>query len=287
MCTTTVSHNGTTVADYQAKDTGDVDTNALDTLGGRLKWVRENALELSSLIRAETFLQALPDEERPNDTSQKTLGRYEKDQQSPRCDLLSAYAKHSGIAIRWIFNGEGPRYAEPIPDPDDPFVGSLIHHAETRAAEHRRNGVIIGLDYHDLVRAYEDVLKHRWPRVEIARLDQWRDQLMKEYEFEEVAREPGEEHAWAYDGAGGILSPGGGAVVGAMINWLAHATPDEVDQTLSKFGDNSQIRDEIAKQRDRLGISKEPSVGDHERVVDEDLDPTDEDVGEAEGGGGA
>ncbi len=262
------------MTDCQDKNAGSVDNNALATLGGRLRWVRENALGLLSLIRAETFLQALPDEERPNDTSQKTLGRYEKNQQSPRCDLISAYAKHSGVAIRWIFAGEGPRYAKLTPDPDDPFAGSLAAYVNLEIARIRESGIDPIFEPEVGIPAiYADALEHYWPIEQLQKLDGWRDQLLRRFEYFEYDED--NRRRWSKKGAGRVIS---GPLEEMLTAMVAGAAPEEVAKVKAS---RWSIDDAVSKDE------KPPTEPSGEEVAEttvEEMDPPPEGEEKTDGG---
>jgi transcriptional regulator with XRE-family HTH domain len=87
------------------------------TVGQRLRWVREVRLGLSSTYKAEAFLKSLPPEQQPKAKSFGAVARYEKDQRVPGSDYLRAWAGAGDVSLEWLSMGEGTPDAPP-PGPD-------------------------------------------------------------------------------------------------------------------------------------------------------------------------
>lgn len=81
-----------------------------ETLGDRLKWVRENRLRLGSLREAERYFEAMPPDEAPGDVSWATVGRYERGERLPRVDYVLTMVEKGQVSVRWVMQGEGSPY---------------------------------------------------------------------------------------------------------------------------------------------------------------------------------
>ena len=128
--------------------------------------------------------------------------------------------------------------------------------------------VKISFDPQDVVGAYEEAIKFRWPLVELARLDQWRDELFREHHYEEAARVPGDGLAWTRHRSGRILRPGLEQVVGLVLGAAVDATEEELE-AISRHGFNvDYIKREAAKRRAEAKTS--PTTGE---VAQEDAGP--------------
>lgn len=88
----------------------------LDTLGSRLKFVRENVLGWSTR-RAQQELSA----NGVDIESHSTVLRYEKDQRVPGADYVAVLARMAGVSADWLLTGEGSRQ-RPATNGRDPYT---------------------------------------------------------------------------------------------------------------------------------------------------------------------
>lgn len=108
-----------------------VSWEACETLGDRLKWVREEELGHSSYRETERFLRDLPEDEQPEYTSWGSVQRYEEEERNVPADYVTVLSLAAGVNPAWVLTGKGrPDY--PL-DRDDRI--ELIRLAVTGDAE--------------------------------------------------------------------------------------------------------------------------------------------------------
>lgn len=78
-----------------------------ESLGERLRWVRTEALGMTSEAELAQRLQELPDEERPEASSQASVNRYERGLRSPPISFALAVARLGRVNPKWLLLGEG------------------------------------------------------------------------------------------------------------------------------------------------------------------------------------
>lgn len=76
----------------------------LDTLGARLKYVREKVLRWSARKAQRELSASGVDIE-----SHTTVLRYEKDERVPGADYVTILAVRAGVTTDWLLTGTGPR----------------------------------------------------------------------------------------------------------------------------------------------------------------------------------
>ena len=207
-------------------------------LGGRLKSVRYEDLDISSTRGAQSYLERLPEGVRPRETSHSTLARYERGELMPRADLILAYATGAGVRPEWILTGKGPRFEKEEWDPDDPYVGSLALFVDREIEKSAEGGYEIDFDAREAIsRLYRDVIGHRWPYEELARLDRWRDRLLKRFHYSPVPSKT-ETESWnrKRGGVGGIITPDLKSMIDAMFR-NAETVEDLVELNKNKLFD--------------------------------------------------
>jgi len=81
--------------------------NSLDTIGDRLKWIRErndfNQKELAKILK----------------TTVVTISRYEGNDRNPSIDFLSRFGKEFNISADWLLYGEGEPFRKTNTETDD------------------------------------------------------------------------------------------------------------------------------------------------------------------------
>ena len=84
-----------------------VELRRLETLGGRLKDVREKDLRIRSRRKLCGLLRAQGVDIEPQGN---TLGRYEADKRPPPADLVRVVADMANVNAGWLLTGRGDRY---------------------------------------------------------------------------------------------------------------------------------------------------------------------------------
>ena len=237
------------------------------SLGDRLKWVRKVVLGKGGARELAELFEKLPTRDQPDGKTFGSITRYENNSRVPNVSYVGAFAKVSGVDVGWLVSGSGSPfpYGHEIvpPTSKDPWAGSLVTYVNLefyRLKELRVQPIFrpkIGIPA-----MYAEALEFRWPIGELRKLDDWRDQLLREHDYLPFLNAAPGTRQWSKDGAARIVGADLERVLSAVV---AAATEEE--------------RAKVRESGWAFGVITEPSA------TSEDAPPPPEDPEEKEDGG--